>query len=70
MGFCIGNFSLLIDEMRVARPLTVRAEDAVYTGVGYVEYNFINGCRCRPFQLVCELECQSFSKNMDIGIAE
>ena len=34
----------LIDEMRVARPLAVSAEDAVHTGVGYMEHDFIDVC--------------------------
>ena len=34
----------IVDEIRVTRPLAVSAEDAVHTGVGYMEHDFIDVC--------------------------
>ena len=34
----------IIDEMRIARPLAVRTEDAVHTGVGYMQHDFVDVC--------------------------
>lgn len=34
----------IVDEIRIVRPLAVRAEDTIHTGMWYVEHNFVDVC--------------------------